>query len=302
MEKKKIIDSQKSDKLLKFNSIKMNQSEKLHSNKTNQTLNNNLKTTPKRIYSLQEKKGANYHSNRGKKSLIKSFVMPIISAVIIGSLLGLVMLNLFANLEDNQVDTVNNSVPVTTNHSNDDKNTATDKPQDSETSFTLEKLNGYILQAGVFSEKENAMTWSESYTKAGFPITIWERGGQYFLFAGLTKTKEQADLFANEIATHGLDIFIKEWGTVEKDIEVTKEEQMWIQSFYELWETTLLAMDEQKVFPKEAWDELANKPLSSETLLPLIKSIKGLPQANTDSFVGQNNLLAIWQQYEEVFY
>ncbi|WP_176330243.1 SPOR domain-containing protein [Oceanobacillus rekensis] len=199
---------------------------------------------------------------------LKPILIAVTSAIIIGSILGLGMLRLFVDVEGD----VTGQAP-----NNNNPSTVTEKNEAASDGVIvqLDPLEAHILQAGIFSEKENAEQWSDNYAAEGIPTITWERDNQYFLIAGVANTKEDAKFLADELKKNGsVDLYVKEWATINGDLELTADEENWLVQFQAEWRDSLKNLSEQNTFSTEIWsDLLAAKPDQTEKLSSLLSSI-----------------------------
>ncbi|MFC4022639.1 hypothetical protein ACFOUV_02255 [Oceanobacillus longus] len=216
---------------------------------------------------LHKSKKAGSKMRKNKYQYFKPIIFAIGSAIIVGSILGFVMLRLFVDVEADMVGQTLNNNPSTAVTENKETTTTS--------SINLEPLQAHILQVGLFSEKVNAEEWASIYNAKGLPTMTWERDNQFFLIAGAANTKEDAKFLADELKLdNSVDIFVKEWTTINGEIELTEEEENWMELFRSLWQDTLNNLNEQNTFPTEKWTNLLEqKPDESTKLTPLLSSI-----------------------------
>ncbi|WP_373892968.1 SPOR domain-containing protein [Virgibacillus natechei] len=241
----------------------------------------------------------NDHKPPKKQNRLKRFkpiIVTIITAIAIGSILGVIMLRMFVGIDSDM--TESNNIPAATIDEEDEDSNA-----DIATS-TLEQINAYVLQGGVFSDETNAEEWISKYEQAGFPSFIWEQEEKYFLLVGLANTEERAEQFANQLKEHEFDIYVKEWTTEEGEVDLTEEEHEWLQSFHENWQEGLNALENDEGFAVDNWEALIeNYPEDSENLAGLKEKLSDFQesiQAQVKGFEAQHILLQLWQQYSEV--
>lgn len=237
-----------------------------------------------------------------KKTSVGPFITATFTAILIGLFLGLMMLNMFTN-KDDQVSTKEtpaSAAQMDTDERNDpDQSDAVElKPT------TLKQIHAHVLQLGVFSEQENANDWSETYQQLGFPSIHFQRDDQYYLFAGMAETKERAKEFATTLLENDIEVYVKEWTTSEIEVELTEEESEWLKLFQEEWEQTLQSLEKQEEISLNDWKNLTeNESLNSERLTQLVQAIQFISENEVEnSFELQNYLLNIWKVYEEVFF
>lgn len=234
-----------------------------------------------------------------KQSKVKTFkpiIVTTISAIAIGSILGVIMLRMFVGIDSDLAE--NNNLPAATIDTEDEDSNTENGPSASE------EMDAYVLQGGVFSDKANAEEWVSKYEQAGLPSFIWEKEENYFLLVGIANTKEQAEQFADEIKEYEFDIYVKEWTTNEGAANLTNEEVDWIQSFHENWQNALQSLENDQSFTVDNWEALIeNYPEETENLAALKETLSSYQesiQAQAEGFEAQHILLHLWQQYNNV--
>ncbi|WP_067727275.1 SPOR domain-containing protein [Oceanobacillus damuensis] len=210
-------------------------------------------------------------SKKKKKSRIyfsKPMLFAILSAIIVGTVMGFAMLRIFVDVEaESDGQPLNNQPPITAANENASAEKASP--------FSMDPLEAYILQAGVFSEKENAEKWAAEYTDKGIETIIWNRDNQFYLLAGIAPTKEKAVYIADELKTgNSIDLFVKEWSTIAGEAPLNVEEQEWVGHFQDVWKDSLSNMNEGQSNSIDNWSNLMDrKPNQSDILAPLVTSI-----------------------------
>lgn len=237
----------------------------------------------------------------GKKGKGKRPVVPVLvavfSAIMTGTVLGVIMLNMFVNMNEDSAQGTSSEVPALTGGDE-----ASGVAAGEGTSAAIEAIEAFVLQAGVFSGRENAEEWAGKFDAAGLPTVIWERDGKFFLLAGIGATEEQAKQSAAQLETYEFDIFVKEWATAAQEVELTSTEQEWLQGFRESWETSLEGVGNEDVFTGAAWEELIETyPQDSERIAGLyevtVDAQAAMQQAS--GLEAQKLLLQLWQQFEQ---
>ena len=283
MNKKKVNIAKKNSEKTKLNHTKS-----IDKDKIPETISQ-LENSEDRVRLSKSKIKRNYPS-------IKPMITASISAILIGTVLGLVLLSIFTDTEDKMTQDANNVAAV---HANPDDE---DDTQLKANKVTLKAMGAYVLQVGVFTEKANADEWANTYNEQGFPATIMQRDNQYFLFAGIADTKEGAEQLALTIEEQELDVFVKEWVINETDTELTEEEHRWIKSFQDQWEKALQSISKQEGLLTEGWSDLINDfPVESKEIAQLVEVITTFYENDFKEAKGlepQNILLNIWQEYE----
>ena len=68
----------------------------------------------------------------------------------------------------------------------------------------------YIVQAGAYSVKENAVNKMDAIKKAGFDAIIINENDTYYVQCGSFKIKDNADKLALALLVAGFETYIKE--------------------------------------------------------------------------------------------
>lgn len=239
-----------------------------------------------------------------KKGNVRTFrpiIVAIVCALVIGTGLGVIMLNMITNINDQVSHGSVQNIPPVANDNTEREQTEETKKQ--HTTVALESISAHVLQGGVFTEQENAEASAKLFDHAGFPTSIWNRDDNYYLFVGLAKTKEQAQEIGSEMTDDTLEIFVKEWTTKQTELSLTDEEQSWIQSFVKVWNESLDGLSEpQEEFPIENWQALADKFPDDTTSLTnlgaLVNDVIDQDNKEISIFSRQHMLLMMWKQYD----
>ncbi|MCA0969932.1 SPOR domain-containing protein [Halobacillus litoralis] len=161
-----------------------------------------------KIYSLPVKK-----KNRRSRSLVKPILISSISALVISLGLGFVLLRMFVSItDDTAVGQAGNASPAAT--------------QDTAGSATIgtSTVEGYVVQAGVFSTEEKANEWKMKLTASAFSSVVWQRDGQYYLFVGSGSSEAEAEQVADQLKSGGFDTYVKPWTVLTEKTELEAAE------------------------------------------------------------------------------
>jgi stage II sporulation protein B len=230
--------------------------------------------------------------NSQNRNLLKPVILAVISALVIGSIFGFIMLRMFVTM-DASPDLGSNPNPAAA--ITDDAEERTDNTSDQNTQTAeFESVTAHVLQAGIYSEEENAAAAAENYEKANIPAMIWERDGQYFVFAGVAGSAEQAASVASELETEELELYSKEWSTPQFELSLSQSEAEWLNSFLTWWNQALTSPSSQET--EEQLKQLTEKfPNNSNQLVPLYEKLGGINKGNK---ISDKNLLELWHLYE----
>ncbi|RLL47958.1 SPOR domain-containing protein [Oceanobacillus piezotolerans] len=227
----------------------------------------------------------------GKK--VKPVFITISSAVLIGVFLSILMFQIFVKVENGFI-----SQPGVLQGNEAHVNKQEETPKGPSSTYSAEPLKVHILQAGVFSESDNAETWAAGLKEAHLPNVIWRRDNQFYLMLGLAPTKEAANAVMNQINTGEYDIFVKEWTTNTLQLGLTESEQEWLQLFRTSWESSVQSIAESNNADLASFDSLKEKQIESETLSPLIEIVNSLEVTNETQ--AQQVLLDLMYEYEQL--
>lgn len=256
------------------------------------------------IPTIVRQEDENEYKKKGKKGNFKAFRPIIIASVLAiatGSILGVIMINMFTTIEDNTGAAKGEIAASKVDDKDNEKQLANSETTNSQ-SVSLDAWNAYVLQGGVFSDQANAEELASQFNDSGFPSVVWERDNQYFVLLGIAETEDVAKSIADEIGNAGHDVFVKSWQTADKSIDLTDKEQEWIKSFEEEWKNTLQTVHESEGFPKQNWEKLlTDVPEADQTLNSLSEKLQTAidEQQESNKLNQQQLLLKIWLLYEE---
>ena len=224
------------------------------------------------------------------KNVLKPVMLAVIAALIIGSLFGVIMLRMFVTM-DGSPELGNNPNPaaVTADETAEENNDDT-SVQDANT-VEFEPVTANVLQGGIFSENENASAWALHFEELDIPVMIWNRDDQYYLFAGVKSTDEEASQAAEELETEELEIYSKEWSTPPLEISLNATEEEWLKSYLSWWNNALSSSEDTTT----QLDQLKKSiPDGNERLKPLYDEIMNVNEIN------EKILLELWHVYESL--
>ncbi|MFA1822539.1 hypothetical protein ACDX78_20645 [Virgibacillus oceani] len=231
------------------------------------------------------------HSKAAKigqhKKVLKPVMLAVISALVIGSLFGVILLRMFVTMDGTpEIGGNPNPAAVTADDAEED-NTEDSSGQDVR-SVEMESITAYVLQGGIFSEKENADTWAVNFEEANIPAMIWHRDDQYFLFTGVNSSAEEASQAADELETEELEIYSKEWNTPPVEISLSANEEEWLNSYLAWWKKALSSSGEAS---GELEQLKESYPEESNLLAPLYDKLAEVNE------IDDKVLLELWYMY-----
>lgn len=251
-----------------------------------------------RNYEVDEPSRTRKITNHIKR--LKPFMIAMFSALFIGSVVGFVMLNFLTNVSDHPQDL--QQQPVSNQMKIEDANQDVADHAEAQLSYTLKPMHGYVLQVGVFNERDNAEISMASYEAEGLSVVLWQMNEQYFLFAGVAATKTAAEILATELESDEIEIYVKEWETPEYEVEVSEQEYEWLTSFQELWDQSVIDLGTNGSINTEAWQDILDEAQGEYSHIePFIGELMNKIDDLNNPAIQSALLLEIWQQFISIF-
>lgn len=225
----------------------------------------------------------------------KPFLVAALSAVVIGSVLGFFMLNMFVDINEN-ISTQGNASSLA----------AAEEEGSGEANNSLAKIassNAFVLQAGKFSEKENAEQMQETFAQQSFPSMIWEKGKYFYVLAGLAGSAEKGNQLSKGFTEQGLEVYVTEWETASQEMELTETEKDWLQSYEEQWGISMASINDNNTISQEEWTDIVeNMPEESELLSGFTNFLTDQYQQMEEAgeWESQIILLKLWERTSEL--
>ncbi|GAA0442398.1 hypothetical protein GCM10008983_19320 [Lentibacillus halophilus] len=235
-----------------------------------------------------------YSSRKSKLKPFKPLLLASISAIIIGSFLGIVMLQLFVDI-DKRMSQQNASIPMADD--NDKKN----ETEQMETA-TIESQTAFVLQAGKFTEKPNADKMAKAFQQAGFAAMIWKKNDSFFVLSGIAETEEHASHLADTMTDKGLKVYVKPWKTSEKETRLQQAEKKWLQTYRTQWNKALETVSKGNNVAAEGWKGVVGAiPEKQEHIKDLTSSVKKAYEnmKKTDKWKDHAQVLRLWKQFHQ---
>lgn len=246
-----------------------------------------LKRTSTKQTFLEKIKSNSFYKYLQRES-VKKYMFVTLSAIVVGLMFGFVTLNILNHVgQPIDVDAVMTDGQAT-------------EQNDQGLLQDIEQLNAYVLQGGVFSSEENLHKWQDHFQEKGYPSVVWERDHLYYLFLGLAPSEQALNNLQHKMTDDGLDVYVKEWQTVNKEINLSEEDLLWVKSFITLWKSSITSVDEDNELSQK-WHELveSNEELSEE-IVQFNNNIADL--LNDRSFTTEQErqyvLLTLWMVFE----
>lgn len=200
--------------------------------------------------------------SQSKFDMFKPIIIAIISAAVIGSIMGFIMLKIIVNFDND----INGTPAVQVPSGNEEKSNGASTKKGT---YALEAMSAFVLQGGVFSSVENAEAESAKFLENGYTPVIWEKDSQFYLLVHLGMTKEELQDDTTSLMNNGIEAYAKEWQLMEKEVEVTEAEYAWLTSFQENWNVSL---GEGKI-DNSKWTKLIEQVPADSALLSNLVSL-----------------------------
>ncbi|WP_163537898.1 SPOR domain-containing protein [Gracilibacillus sp. YIM 98692] len=234
------------------------------------------------------------NNKRQRFQRYKPFLVSAMTAIVIGSLLGFFMIQIFVDL-DNEEMTFNQDLQVSsTKEEANAVEEEDDRKSTGQDDFKGSTLTGYVVQAGIFTSKAAAETTQSQLDAHSLSSMIWEKEDKYHIFVGVHSTSEASKAFANNYKKEEIELYGgKPWAIEIPETSLPSEEQQWLQEFDQLLETAISDVSSVKDFEK--W--LEQKPESvGEELKPLTDSVAELITLKDQQSLSVG-LLNVWHEY-----
>ncbi|WP_018931436.1 hypothetical protein [Gracilibacillus lacisalsi] len=242
--------------------------------------------------------------NHSKKpsfwSKYKSFIISACTAIVIGSFLGLMMLNIFVDLDPEEVafeqNTSNDQAVSATSDQSDEKDNTTANAQEGE-AFQSQAFNFFVTQAGVFTNQSAAQQLVQELQEDQIESMVWSRDENFHVFVGLKSTHEASKQFTSSAFPSNYELYGgKEWHIDSASISLSEEEKDWLTGL-----ESLLAQMIEGGMEEEAIDQwLADEPSAvSEEVQAISTEVESI-KTTEDEQASQVALLKILNQYENI--
>ncbi|MCR2820544.1 hypothetical protein [Lederbergia panacisoli] len=158
---------------------------------------------------------------RNIKPGFSSVFISVFLAIAVGLILGLIIYKMAIQSEDSPVALNEADIPPAAEK--EEQNTKIESY-----SFTLPDLTIPVLQGGLYSSEEGAVSAGENVSEYGIGKTVIEIEGQYYLFIGVAGDLSTAKLWSNKLKDQGLkdeEVWAKELVISGKTVELASKEE-----------------------------------------------------------------------------
>ncbi|MBM7554614.1 SPOR domain-containing protein [Thalassobacillus pellis] len=244
---------------------------------------------PKKVIEPEVWKKHPYFKKKRKKNLsqpVKKVLLSVLAALLAGLVLGFILLRMFVGITENDKAEGYNYLQESAASGQTDNSAGSGAAE-------LPELSAFVIQAGYFTSKEKAVSWGGQYENAGYPTFIWEREGEFYLFAGLASSESSANEKADQLKEDGLQTYVKPWAVSGmKEVDIKGAEVL--DKLPGLFTSSITGETDQA-----AWEQL-------QASLPDGKAFTMLEQS-INSYLGaegtaekEEMLFAIWKTYENI--
>ncbi|MFZ3576404.1 hypothetical protein [Virgibacillus sp. DJP39] len=242
-------------------------------------------------------------SKRKGSKTYKHIFTAIISAIVLGTALGIFMLNMFTNIDINSGPVAGKMNSSTDSTNNDAGNTGNGTVVSKSSTYSLEGFKAFVLQAGLFNENSSVTAVQDQFKQPGIPTMVWKKGEKFYLFATVTNTKDQANAIKSSYKNLNLETYAKEWSVKKAELKITEAEYKWLQDFHTLWNKTLENVSNNKKFSSTDWNSWVKAyPAQGEKTREFYEAIKKLDPKIGE--ISQNTapvtLLKLLRNYENL--
>lgn len=257
-----------------------------------------MKKRPKNLYkSIQGRKhdrtkllSLNKIKRMLEKIILNKIVLAVVAGLIVGSIFGLTSLHL---LTDNSDAHVFQEQP-----SSKEQPTQTSST-DTLTNITFNIPSVYVIQVGLFHERENAELRKRQLQRGKVTTFIWRRSEQFFLLHSLHSDESKAKQINEKLHDDSVEAFVKKWDMPKTTKRVTSGEQQFIEQFARLWEQSLHEIEADGSIPIEKWQELQRRENDSSLISAIQLKLENVLSNLEDKHFSDIDLLQLLFLIEE---
>ncbi|KAB8134728.1 SPOR domain-containing protein [Gracilibacillus oryzae] len=224
----------------------------------------------------------------------RSFIYSALTAIIIGTFLGFLMLKIFVDMDPEEVSFNSNNQQVSstvTASADGEKDEQTNEA--TATAFKSNAHQAYVVQAGVFSAESAATQLQNELKASNLPAVIWERDNQFHLFISVHSTSDASKNHLQSISTDMEMYGGKAWTTVPVEVSVSESEKTWLASFDKLLPGLFESKD---ISALKQW--IGQKPAN---ITPALASfVEKAEQISKNEQLDNQSKLELWYQYSQL--
>lgn len=199
-------------------------------------------------------------NHREKKRWWTKFFLTVMSAILIGLLFGLFLLQIFSQNQDHDQAVSQDSElePIA-----EEPGQVEPTPDEGNgQSVEVGPLSGYVIQAGAFQDFEQANLAQEFFLEEGYQSVIWEAEDDYRVFLAIYSSIDVAKQIGEQFTEAGYDVYARDWQSKQGTVAATNGE--WLTQFQELWQQSLTNHSETVEQAWEQWIDIEQEQLPVE--------------------------------------
>lgn len=234
-------------------------------------------------------------SNKRKQSFwskYKSLLISSITAILIGSFLGIIMLRMFVDIDPEEV-----AFDASATNTNNQPVSVSSAESEQAENYQSEEYTFFVTQAGVFSSEAAASQLVQELKEEQIDGMIWPRDNNYHVFVSVTSTNEASKEFTAETFSSSDEMYSgKEWRMSGTAATLTDDEKQWITKLEDSLEQMIAGE-----IDKEAIKQLLSRELSnqSEVIEKMRSSLESLQALENEQKI-QVTVLQILYLYEKL--
>ncbi|MDX8046571.1 SPOR domain-containing protein [Gracilibacillus sp. S3-1-1] len=234
----------------------------------------------------------NNNKNGSFWSKYKPLLISGVTAIVIGSFLGVIMLRMFINIDPEEVafdssSTINNQAA----------SVSSEQVETKEENYQGKEYHFYVTQAGVFSSESAAEQLVAELKEENIDGMVWQRDDSYHVYVSLTSSQEASKDFTEKFISDSDDMYSgKPWDVNAESAALEEGESEWVQ----LLESSLEQMIEGNIDEGEMNRLLEDKPTNPSALVEQIVSILESLQAQNEEQSAQVLVLQVLYNYDRL--
>ncbi|WP_257346334.1 SPOR domain-containing protein [Pseudalkalibacillus decolorationis] len=274
----------------------------------------NSEKTPGLPIHRKKKRNPFQNSNRGPSvfnHIPQKIIMPILGAVLVGGLIGLIVLMIFTGQEFQPQNPIASPVDSSAIGTGSDKAASDETNKSKEKTVTLDlSLQTYIVQGGVFSSEANAEEMMNTVQTNGFAAVKALKENRVFI--GIAPTMDVARELANDYKTLVPDAYPKKWSINANQVSVPENKDLgWIIEGKELFEDLISANTSNinkttgkiNTWEKKALQSIEKSPnKNQEKAVAFVNTLATLPDKADSSWNYQQGLLEVFNAYQQLVF
>lgn len=209
---------------------------------------------------------------------LNKFITAIGAGLIVGTVFGFTALHFLTNDISEQV--------MHEEQANGQRVNSTTSTADERAPLSITFPTVYVIQVGLFHERENARLKQDQLKRRNINTFIWQRNDEYFLLHGIFSTQLKAQEANGTLQDDAIQSFVKEWVISEANKHVTDVEANFIEQYVQLWKKSFEQFELAGQVSVQTWKPLQEEAVESEMIteiqLQLNSLLSDLQEENSD--------------------